>query len=122
MKLHGSLDNYIAMHRDRHGLSQRDLSRLISVEQRGVMASIETGLRRPNLINMIGLELVFGSPTSEIFRGVSERIAEEVRRNARGLLEELGDVSTPEAMAKVELLSALAHPDEVQFIPVCNTE
>jgi len=84
------------------------------------MASIETGLRRPNVVNMIALELVFGSPTSELFRGLSERVAEDVRYQARELLQHIGDNPSPDLVPKFELLSRLAHPDDVQFIPECR--
>ncbi len=86
------------------------------------MSNIELGLRRPNLIHMIALELVFGSSTSELFRGLAERVAEDVRFQARALLETIGDVPTAEAMQKVEFLAGLAHPDEVRFIPLCPHE
>lgn len=122
MKLHGSLDNYIAMHRERHTLSQSDLSKLIMVEQRGLLSSIETGVRRPPFQALIALEIVFGAPVSELFRGAAEHVQQEVRREARTLLAAMGDSRSDEDARRFDLLASLAHPDDVRFVPLCSTE
>lgn len=122
MKLHGSLDNYIAMHREKHALSQSDLSKLIGVEQRGLLSSIETGVRRPSLHALLALEMVFGVSILELFRGSAERVQEEMRRQARELLTAMGENQDRTDVRRVELLASLAHPDDVQFVPLWSRE
>lgn len=118
MKLYGSLDNYIQMHRERVGLSQADLSLLISVEQRGSVSRYEQGLRFPNLETLLALEIVLGQPIREIFAGVTERVRDNVTARARALLEDLDDAPNKETLLKLECLSRLAHPDDLHVEPL----
>ena len=78
MKLYGSLDNYIEMHRERVGLSQAELSLLIAVEGRASVSRYELGLRSPNLETLLALEVIFEQPIREIFAGVAERVRDSV--------------------------------------------
>jgi transcriptional regulator with XRE-family HTH domain len=115
--LHGPLDNYIEMHRQRHGLSQAELAVLIEVEQRGTVSQFERGVRHPQLRNLIALELVLGESLQNLFAGEAQRVEEEVRVRARALLESLGDDPSPELIAKFELLSRLVRPDDSRIVP-----
>jgi transcriptional regulator with XRE-family HTH domain len=105
------------MHRERVGLSQADLSLLISVEQRASVSRYEQGLRFPNLETLLALEIVLGLPISDLFAGVTERVRENVSGRARALLEDLDDTPTKETLSKLDLLSKLAQPDEYRIIP-----
>jgi transcriptional regulator with XRE-family HTH domain len=118
MKLYGSLDNYIEMHRQRVGLSQAELSLLIAVEHRGTLSRFEQGLRFPNLETLLALEMVFDQPIQGLFAGIAERVRENVTSRARTLLESLDDTPSKELVLKLELLSRLAHPDDEQIIPI----
>ncbi len=118
MKLYGSLDNYIKMHRKRVGLSQAELSLLIAVEQRSAVSKYEEGLRHPNLESLLALEIVLGQPARDLFAGVAERVTEDVMSRARTLLESLDNTPSKEMAAKLEVLSRLAHPDEHHVIPI----
>ena len=118
MKLYGSLDNYIQMHRERAGLSQVDLSLLIAVEKRSSVSRYEQGLRFPNLETLLALELVLGQPIRELFAGVNERVEEDVSSRARTLLESLDDKPRKGLVKKIEILSRLAHFDEHLVVPI----
>ncbi len=122
MKLHGSLDNYIQMHRQRAGLSQAELSLLIAVEQRASLSRYEQGLRFPNLETLLALELVLEQPIQELFAGVAERVRENVTSRAEALLTSLGDTPSKEMVMKLELLSKLAHPDDHRIVPIWESE
>jgi transcriptional regulator with XRE-family HTH domain len=122
MKLHGALDNYIEMHREQYGLSQAELSLLISVEQRSSLSQIERGARHPSLRTLLALEMVFGHGIQDLFAGVAEEVRQHVTSRSRELLESLGDAPNAELLAKVELLSKLAHPDEHRVIPEWRSE
>ena len=122
MKLHGSLDNYIAMHRQRVGLSQDELALLIAVEHRASISKFERGLRFPNLETLLALEIVLGQPSNELFAGVIERVRESVTSRARTLLETLDDTRSNEMVLKLDLLSKLAHPDDVHIIPIWEND
>lgn len=122
MQSHGSLDNYIEMHRKRHGLSQEEFALLVDIEQRGTISQFETGLRHPNLPTLIAMEIVFGVPVQDIFRGVGERVKAGVERRAKGLLESIGDQPSPEMIAKYELLARLVHLNDSYVLPVWQDE
>jgi transcriptional regulator with XRE-family HTH domain len=122
MKNFGSLDNYIEMHRKRAGLSQAELSYLISLEKGSSISRYEQGLRFPNLESLLALEVVLGQPVSELYAGIKERMEEEVAEKARHLLGTLGDAPSKELALKLELLARLAHPDEPNVVPIWDEE
>lgn len=118
MKLYGSLDNYIEMHRRQVGLSQAELSLLIAVEHRGTISRFEQGLRFPNLETLLALEMVFGQPIQTLFAGIAEHVRNSVTSRAQTLLQSLDDTPSKELALKFELLSKLAHPDDEHIIPI----
>jgi transcriptional regulator with XRE-family HTH domain len=122
MKNYGSLDNYIEMHRKRFGLSQEDLSHLISSEKGSTISRYEQGLRFPNLESLLALEVVLGQPIAELYAGIKERVEDEVAKKAEDLLLKLGDAPTKELALKLELLARLAHPDEPHVVPIWEEE
>lgn len=122
MKSFGSLNNYIEMHRLRGGLTQAELSYLISVESGSSVSRYERGLRFPNLEAIVALELVLGRPVQELYAGVAERVRDDVAERARALLSQVGDEPTKEIALKLELLGRLARPDEEVVIPVWPEE
>jgi transcriptional regulator with XRE-family HTH domain len=122
MKSYGPLDNYIEMHRQRGGLSQADLSYLVSMEKGSSISRYEQGLRLPNLETLLALEVVLGQPIQELYAGIAERVRENVTERARLLLEGLDDVPSKELALKLELLSRLAHPDEPSIVPIWEEE
>lgn len=122
MKSYGPLDNYIEMHRQRVGLSQEDLSSLISVENGSSVSRYEQGLRFPNLETLLALEIVLGQPIQELYAGIAERVRENVNQQACRLLEDLDDTPSRELALKFELLSKLAHPDEPAIVPIWEEE
>lgn len=122
MKLYGSLDNYIQMHRERVGLSQAELSLLIAVDHRSSVSRYEQGLRFPGLESLLALEIVLGQPIAKLFAGIAERVGENVTSRARTLLESLDDTPSREMSLKLELLSRLVRPDDVRIVPTWETE
>lgn len=122
MKSFGALDNYIEMHRLRGGLTQAELSYLISVESGSSVSRYERGLRFPNVEAILALQFVLGRPVEEIYAGIAERVRAGVAERAALLLERIGDAPTKETALKLELLSRLARPDEEIVIPVWPEE
>lgn len=118
MKLYGSLDNYISMHRRHIGLSQAELAALVAVENRGSVARYELGVRLPELETLLRLEVVLGTPVRELFAGIAERMREDVTQRARALLEGMGDAPSGRALMKLDTLSKLAHPNDIRIIPI----
>ncbi len=122
MKLYGSLDNYIEMHRQRNGLSQDELAFLIGLEKGASVSRFELGTRFPTLEGILALELVFGERMDCIYPGVAEQVHDNLASRARRLLECLDDTLSPGLAAKIELLSKLARPDDVSIIPIWEDE
>ncbi len=120
--LHGSLDNYIEMLRQRHGLSQSELAVLIGVEQRASVSQFERGIRQPNLETLLALQIVLGANAEDIFAGVAHDVRDRVTSKARALLESIDDTPSPENIAKYELLSRLVRPDDISIIPSWREE
>ena len=118
MKLYGSLDNYIQMHRERVGLTQNDLAFLIGIEERSAISQYERDLRLPTLDKLLALEIVFGETIQNLFAGIAERLRETVASRAATLLESLDDTPSRELALKLELLSKLARPDDPSIIPL----
>ncbi len=118
MKYYGSLNNYIEMHRKRAGLSQAELSYLITLEKGSSISRYEQGLRFPKLESLLALEIVLDQSVAELYAGVREHIEDEVTERARTLLEKLSDTPTKELALKFELLARLAHPDEPHIVPI----
>ncbi len=85
------LHNYIAAHRQAAGLSQRELAVLIGVPNRSIIAKFETGRRPPNLRVLLALEIVFDTPTAELFAGLREQRAQHVEERIRELHARLHD-------------------------------
>lgn len=116
------LQNYILSHRRKHALSQSDLAVLVGAENRATVSRYEHALRLPNLESALALEVVFGTPSSELFVGLSESVRQDVSRRARALLEVVSDESGPEFAKKVELLSKLARPEDEVIVPLWEDE
>jgi transcriptional regulator with XRE-family HTH domain len=112
------LDNYIEMHRLRTGLSQDDVAYLIGVERGASVSRYEQGIRLPDLVTALALEIVLGQPVRELYLGRIERMRQDVALRARELLESLDDTPTPELSLKLEVLGKLARPDDPSIIPV----
>ena len=116
------LQNYISTHRRKHALSQSDLTVLLGAENRATVSRYEHALRLPNLEAALALEVVFGTPISELFVGITETVRSDVSRRARALLEMIPDEPSREFAKKVELLSKLARPDDEVIVPLWEDE
>lgn len=122
MKSYGPLDNYIEMYRNQAGLSQEDLSYLISVERGASVSRYEQGLRFPNLETLLALEVVFGAQVSDIYAGIADRVRQNVERHAKELLEEMPENVSKDMILKIETLSRLAHSDDSSIVPIWEDE
>ena len=122
MKLYGSLNNYIEMHRQQVGLSQDELAFLIGVEKGASVSRYELGLRFPSLEAVLALETVLSQPIQNLYAGIAENVVDSVASRARTLLESLDDTPSRELVLKLELLSKLARPDDVSIIPLWNED
>lgn len=118
MRLYGSLNNYIEMHRTRAALSQAELATLIAVDGPTAIFRIEKGTRIPTLEELLALEIVFGQPIQKLFAGIAEGVSDTVAARAAALLEGTSDARPDARLSKkIEVLSKLARQDDVQFIP-----
>lgn len=120
MKKLGALDNYLAMHRERAGLSQDDLAVLVFLGHGRSVGRYEEGVRYPDLITFLALEVVLGQPGSELYAGVAEDVRARVRARARALLESIRDrnLRTPTDANRLSTLSRLAQDGDVVIEPI----
>ncbi|MGH9417027.1 MAG: helix-turn-helix transcriptional regulator [Terriglobales bacterium] len=77
------LDNYLATHRKRSGLSQQEIAWLLGHRSGAEIALFEKNRRDPNLKTALGLEIIFGVPAAELFAGKQQRYEREIRGRLR---------------------------------------
>ena len=111
MRLYGSLDNYISMHRRESGLSQDELAVLLGLESRGAISQFESSIRIPELAKLLALELIFDEPIQRIFAGVADDVRGDVAGRARALLGGMNEKATADTIQRLRTLDRVAHLD-----------
>ncbi len=105
------LNNYLATHRQRSGLSQRELGHLLGHKSKATVSLLECGWVPGILRTLLMLETLFGVPISDLFAGERHLARETVGKRARQLARELtaeGDMSTS-AHRKIDFLQSISN-------------
>ena len=109
--------NYLALHRKRWALSQRDLALLLGHASRSVVSRLELGHGRPSLTFAIRCEAVFGVGVAELFPDLYEENRELVMRRAADLDRRLhghgGVVADRQRRLLREMVERTPNPDIV---------
>ena len=105
------LSNYLRTHRKRSGLTQDELALLLGCRSGSKVSRHERGGRIPTIGALLAYEVVFGTPSRDLFRGVYDRVLREVRRRAQRLSRRVdARPLTPALKRKLDFLSDLIHP------------
>ncbi len=86
--MEGSLSNYIAIHRRRAGISQRELGKLIGYRKTTIYRH-EHVRALPPLLVALRYEVLFLTPVGVLFAGMREAIEGEVEERLHELENEL---------------------------------
>jgi DNA-binding XRE family transcriptional regulator len=84
--------NHLRTHRNRSGLSQRDLGLLLDRDQ-GEVSRHERSVTTPSLAAALCYEVVFRVPTSDLFPGIHTRVIQIIESKLAALEDELGQRS-----------------------------
>ena len=102
------LHNYLRTHRKRSGLSQADVAILLGCKYGTKISRYERQARVPSIETLIALEVVFRTPTRDLFAGVYDDVERQVKRRAKRLLKELKSApQTPTTKRKVKSLEQI---------------
>jgi len=115
------LSNYLRMYRKRAGFTQREISFLLGARTAGKVSRYERFNRQPDLDTAFALEAIFEIPASELFAGVREQAARDVRCRAKKLARHLNDGNqTQQKVTHLEALAGRKEPD-VRYEPIPRT-
>jgi transcriptional regulator with XRE-family HTH domain len=92
--------NHLKTHRQRSGLSQRDVGLLLGTKDQAQISRYERCESDPPLTITLGYEQVFRVPASELFPGTHARVTQTIESKLAALEEELGRRSAKDRGAK----------------------
>jgi transcriptional regulator with XRE-family HTH domain len=104
--------NYLRSYRLRWGLSQRELASLFGYRNSAVLSRIEKRIRLPTIRILVGCFVLFGTPPSQIFPDVTEKIEGEVMSRVWKLYEDIQGNPSRRTKKKIELLESAIHRAE----------
>ncbi len=107
------IGNYLKTHRQRHGLSQRELGRLVGYHNEWQVSRHERSKAAPPLLIALGYQEVLRVPVSVIFEGFQSVVAEAVKTNLREFKAELEQKGSGGRMPK-NVLQKLEWLNEIQ--------
>lgn len=85
--------NQIWMFRRKRGLGQKQVMFLMNLKSAASLSRYERGEKLPNLVNAIKLELALNTPISVLFRGLTEKLQQDmILRRERTVSTRLRDV------------------------------
>ena len=102
-----NLPHYVRMYRKKSGLTQEDISKLLSIRSRSVTSEIESSRKIPKTNTAVALSIILGVPLDQLLIGIYTDIRQEVVRNAELLVKEIGDISGQPKSRKARRLQAL---------------
>lgn len=82
---HHRLQNYLRTYRRKYGFSQAEIALLIGIATYGPVSRYEHFTRRPELLTVFALEVIFNQPASELLAGFYEPVRDAVLERAREL-------------------------------------
>lgn len=86
--MEGSLSNYIAIHRKRAGITQRELGKIIGRKKIAIFRH-EHVIALPPLLVALRYETLFSTPVGVLFAGMREAIEDEIEERLDELENEL---------------------------------
>ena len=106
--MHMSNTHELRVHRRTHRLNQDELAHLIGVSP-SMILRMEQGARAQlaDVEAMLGLEIVFGKPPSEIFSALHVNVEEAVMRRAAELEATWRVLDDPKSKANMAFLAAM---------------
>jgi transcriptional regulator with XRE-family HTH domain len=72
-------NNRLWLERKRHGLEQKQVASLLRLSREQI-SRFEKGLRLPNLVTALGLQIIYGVSARVLFAPLYEEIKEEIAR------------------------------------------
>lgn len=99
------LPTYLRTYRKRSGLTQEEVAFLLDTRDGATVSRYERLSSMPSLETALALEVIFGVPARELFRGVFAEVETEVIQRARLLSEQLN--AGPQSPAVWQKLRAL---------------
>lgn len=100
--------HYVALHRKRWALKEKELANLLGVSQSHI-SRIESGeaARTAQLETVLGLQVIFGRAPRTLFLKQYEAVEEAVMTRAAELDLALRDKHDPDSIKKKQLLAAM---------------
>jgi len=90
------LENYLRTYRKKAGLSQREVAFLLGIEDGAQISRYEKRRRLPPLETALACEAIFGIPISELFAGMRQSVANDIKKRRLQLRSKL-QASSPKA-------------------------
>lgn len=79
------LPNYVRSNRKRLGLSQDEVAFLLGTQSGAKVCRHERFVREPSLATALAYQAIFQKPASELFRGIYQKIEQDVAARAKAL-------------------------------------
>ena len=84
-----TIKNYLWTYRKKIGLSQKRVAYFLGLNGTNDLSRWEHGVKAPNLVNVLKLEIVYRIPVAFLFGDLYERIKKEIRGREEKLKKEL---------------------------------
>jgi DNA-binding XRE family transcriptional regulator len=88
-KNQGNVENYLRTHRKKAGLGQREIGRLFAYKRDGAVSRHERAKALPTLRVAIAYEILFRTPISKLFPGLTKAMRALVERRLLQLEQDL---------------------------------
>ena len=102
-----NLDCYLKAYRRRWGLTQKELAVLLGFETGAVVSRLERVLRHPTLETAYAIEIILGTPPSELFPGLYNRVRLQVIARARKYYDELQGTPSTSTQLKLDFFEEI---------------
>ena len=106
------LDTYLRTFRRLAGLSQSELALLVGLQSNTTISRFEELKRVPTLPAALSLELIFDTPSTDIFPGVLASVGDGLHHRARDLYENLQGDPSVATRVKLDFLEAVLSRSE----------
>jgi len=101
------LARYLRPHRLRSRLTQEEIAHLLGYADGSLVSRIENGIRNSRLLDAFALQVIFDVETTELFPLLFNESEEAVMRRANALFEDLQNIKSKTARAKIEFLNEM---------------
>lgn len=115
------LPNYLRAYRKRLGLSQKEIAYLLGCRGGGKVSRYERFVRDPSFETALACEVIFQTPSRDLFAGVHERVERAVSKRAKRLAQLLAKRQRdPQLARKLRALQVVidSESDEFEYEPI----